>query len=160
MDSLIPFITGIVMTASATSMTGGVHAGPGQTITTGDAYSSVQVTNVINAGSSGGTSKTVIKTNTNGVEHTEEKEDSIPASGIIEIHVATSSTSQGATSRTNVETHIKTNHASSSTASSSLVLQTTLASSTLRETRGLGTRITAGVSQFFQHIFTWWNVFR
>jgi len=52
------------MTAgAAAAATGGMVAGEGQAVVTGDSSASVQVTNVINAGDSGGTSHTeVIKT--------------------------------------------------------------------------------------------------
>lgn len=69
-------ITGAVLTATgaASVATGGVNAGPGETVVTGDSYSSVQVVNVINADGSGGTSHTEITTNVDGEVKTETKD--------------------------------------------------------------------------------------
>lgn len=152
MDSLSSFITGLIMTASATSMTGGVQATGGQTITTGDSYSSVQVENVINAGNGGGTSQTVIKTTVDGVEHTEVRNDSVPASGTVINTVATSSSSKGSSSWARVDTHLS-NEATSSVSSTT----GTIASSSENRARGLTVRITEQVSRLFKNLFVWWG---
>ena len=78
--------------ATATSMTGGITAGPGETAVTGDSYSSVQVTNVIKSNDSGGYSKTIIETNIDGKVETKTIEKKYePGESIQEVIVATSS---------------------------------------------------------------------
>src|SRR3989344_8399245 len=66
-------VTGIVLTVTGVSsaVTGGVTAGPGENIVTGDSSASVQVTNVINADNSGGTSHTEIIKSVDGKTTTE-----------------------------------------------------------------------------------------
>ena len=65
--------TGIVLTVTgaASAVTGGVTAGPGENIVTGDSSASVQVTNVINADNDGGTSHTEIIKSVDGKTTTE-----------------------------------------------------------------------------------------
>ncbi len=160
MDTIIPFITGMLITASATSMTGGVQAGAGQTVTTGDAYSSVRVENVINAGTSGGTSKTTVYTNTNGVELTETQEETIPPSGSVHASFATSTSTKAGGSMSGARVEIHADGEKGTAASSSVVMKSGAASSTLAETRGIGAKITERVSRFFRSIFGWWSFSR
>ncbi len=154
MDSLTSFIAGLVMTASATSMTGGVQATEGQTITTGDSYSSVRVENTINAGNGGGSSQTVIKTNVNGVENTEVHNDPVPASGTVIINTATSSSSKGTISGARVQVYTQ-----GSTTSSTSIFASSTASSSVN-TKGLGARITTEISRMFKNFFLWWGFTR
>lgn len=96
----------IMAGAAASAVTGGASAGGGETVITGDSYSSVQVTNVINAGSEGGTSHTVIETSIDGEVHTETKDESFASGEDIVVEVfahasSTSGTSTDAESRTN-----------------------------------------------------------
>ncbi|MBP9710749.1 MAG: hypothetical protein KBD50_00570 [Candidatus Pacebacteria bacterium] len=62
--SIDSFVAGVVMTAgAAAAATGGMVAGEGQTIVTGDSSASVQVTSIVHAGDHEGTSHTeIIKT--------------------------------------------------------------------------------------------------
>ncbi len=138
------FVSGLIMMATSASMTGGVSAGAGETIRTGDSYSSVKVENVINTGSSGGTSKTIIKTNVDGVEHTEVREESFPTSSIIKVIVATSSSSKAKIITENGE------------ASSTVVLEKRFATST-KIVPAFTVRVSEYVSQFFTRIFGWFS---
>ncbi len=127
------------MTASTTSMTGGVHAEGGERIVTQDSYSAVKVENVINAGNESGTSYTKIETNKNGVVTVEEYTKEIPAHSSVRVHVATSTIGQG----------------SSAAASSTVVTYAAATSSPPSRTWLLRFRITEHVSQFFGKLFGW-----
>lgn len=67
--------------ASATAISGGNTAGPGGSVTTGDAAASVQVLSTINGGS---TSSVVVQTNVNGAT---EEETYTAQSGRLEVSV-------------------------------------------------------------------------
>ena len=58
---------------AATAVSGGAYAESGQTTVTGDSSASVQVTNVINGSTSGGTSHTIIEKTVDGVTTREEE---------------------------------------------------------------------------------------
>jgi len=150
MESLPSFITGLVITASATSMTGGVQATGGESIVTGDGYSSVRVENTINTSNQSGTSYTKVETNTDGVVHTEERTEQIPTNGsVVQIHVATSSSTGGSSQKTTAE----------AVASSSVVVHAT-ASPAATEARPLRLRITDQISKFFVQVFGWFSFTR
>jgi len=145
MDTLIPFISGIIMTASATSMTGGVHAEAGQTVQTGNAYSSVLIENTINTSDSGGSSYTVITTSANGTEHTEVRNEKIPASGSVSVQIATSSHTKGGMVTSSAHLDIQT------------LATTSLASSTGAVRPTFAARITSNISWLFKNLFSWWG---
>lgn len=130
--------------ATSASMTGGVSAGANETVVTGDSYSSVKVENVINGGSSGGTSKTIIKTNVDGVEHTEVREENFPTSSVIKVIVATSSSSKAKIITPGSE------------ASSTVVLEKMFPTST-KIVPAFTMRVSEYISQFFVRIFGWFS---
>ncbi len=66
-------ITEVMLEAEAAAHSGGASPGSGQTVVTGDSSASVQVTNVINANNSGGTSHTIIEKSVDGVVTREEE---------------------------------------------------------------------------------------
>jgi len=78
----------LMVSGAASAMTGGVTAGEGQTVVTGDSSASVQVTNVINADNDGGTSHTIVEKTINGVKTvTEETKEFLPGEPInVEVH--------------------------------------------------------------------------
>ncbi len=150
MDTLGSFITGLVIsaTASATAVTGGAHATGGEQVTTGDSYSSVRVENVIHATNGGGTSYTKVETNTNGHIQTEEKTETFPPS-----------------SHSSVRVHVATSTIASTTklvASSSVTLDviSTTASSSSTETQNLRARIAERVAKLFGQIWGWFSFTR
>jgi len=152
MDFITSFVSGLVVTATATAMSGGVVAAPGQTVVTGDSYSSVRIENTINASDSGGSAQTVIHTNTNGVEYTEVYNEPVSTSGTVHSSVATSTSSTGAAASVHIDTttYSSTTNAAANAATSSSVI---------KAESSFTVRITGHISRLFKNLFSWWGFF-
>lgn len=84
------FASAIVVNTSASSHTGGVSVGAGETSVTHSSSASAEVQTIIRSDSGGGTADVQITTSQNGVTHTETKQYNVPAGGAIDIRTATS----------------------------------------------------------------------
>ena len=84
-----------MLEAEAAAMSGGVSAGTGETVVTGDSSASVQVTNVINADNSGGTSHTIIEKSVDGVVTREEETKELAPGEPVEVDVSVQAISGG-----------------------------------------------------------------
>lgn len=83
----------VVSVSEASVSTGGQVVTGGKSVSTDDGIAEVSITNVINASNGGGTSKTVIRTNTNGVTAEEVYEKSVGPGEQLEMKVSTSTRS-------------------------------------------------------------------
>ncbi|HEY4502082.1 MAG TPA: hypothetical protein VJJ20_03400 [Candidatus Paceibacterota bacterium] len=139
---------------SASSNTGGNVVGQGGTVTTGDAVSSVQVSNTSAQGTS--SSSVYIKTEANGVVHeetyTSDKADTsvrvetTPKGSTIEVREGTPPTV--------VRQEFIYASTSSSTAADS---GTSTEASAVASTEGLGVRIILAVQNFFAGLLGWFR---
>jgi hypothetical protein len=89
-------VTGVVMTAgAAAAATGGMVAGENQTVVTGDSSASVQVTNVVNADGSGGSSYTEIIKTVDGNTTKEVKEETFAPGEPVVVKTVVEAASKG-----------------------------------------------------------------
>ncbi len=136
---------------SAVSNTGGNVAGPGGTVTTGSAVSSVQVSNTSSHGTS--SSSIYIRTEANGTVH---EETFAGSGGNTDVSVET--TPKG----TQIEVRegtppkvVRQEFISASTSSSTT--QSEAATSTGAPAAGLGAQIVLAVQSFFAAVFNWFK---
>lgn len=100
-------ISGVMV--GATAVTGGASAGSNQTVVTGDSSASVQVTNVINGDSEGGSSHTIIEKTVNGITTREEETKEYEPGEAIKVNVSAEAKS-GGQQTTNTESATADSH--------------------------------------------------
>lgn len=101
--SCVPMLAGaIVVNTSASSHTGGVTTGTGDTVVTDSSSASVEVKTIIRSGTEGGTADVQVSTTQNGVTHTETEQYRVLQNGSTEIRAATSAKTTRSMKKTGV----------------------------------------------------------
>jgi hypothetical protein len=169
-QSMVPLLASIIMTnTNAYSSTGGNVVGPGETVIQGSSYSSVMNETIDGSGQSG-TATMYTETINNGKVDSQTMTKAIPPGGSIEIEVATSSGSAASWVRTasivspgissvSASTSLKSLQQAvyklfidtmSTSASTSIAINTTGSTSTNFAQIGFGTQI----KLFFKQLFS------
>ena len=145
----------MVVTGAANAMTGGASAGPGETVVTGDSSASVQVTNVINADSEGGTSHTIIEKTVNGVREVIEETKEFAPGEPVEVNVSAEAHSGGSsTTQTSVEVGAEATLEGEVVTSLEMQGEASSTEEVAKEARGIGKIVLDAVSNFFASVWS------
>lgn len=136
--------------AAAQATSGGVSAGSGQTIVTGDSSASVQVVNVVQSSSDGGTSHTVIEKTVDGVTTREEETKNFAPGEPVVVEVEAHADSTG-THNTTQTVDVDVTASSTSSDSTSYATTTT---NTEDVPQTFGNYIVEAISSLFSNVWS------